>query len=396
MRLKSPEISKDTFIEILQDAKIIQADELLIFQTLHSLDKQEASATEIATILGWKSKSVLIGKIVGLGNRVMKKYRIKPRQLEDGTYTVWDFFFTGYKKGSFFIYRLRPELKEALEESSLTANKIPLSTQNAFLFTWNPSKWEWYDIEEKIEEITNAGKCIKEWSCISHTKVKPGDRAFLARVGSNPRGIIGSGTIISHSFLGDHWEDNEKSIYFVSIEFDVLLNPGEEPILTVDNLNSGNLVLQSWTPQSSGIAIKQEAKSELEEAWFEFLTTQNIRRNPFVEDLISATSFVEGASSQIVQTRYERNPYARSACLSHYGFTCCVCSFNFEKVYGSIGYKFIHVHHLTQISKVKQQYRVDPIKDLRPVCPNCHSMLHRQVPALTIDELKIMIQGTSY
>jgi len=110
-----------------------------------------------------------------------------------------------------------------------------------------------------------------------------------------------------------------------------------------------------------------------------------------VEDFASTTTFVEGASSQTVQTRYERNPHARNTCLSYYGYTCCVCAFNFEKVYGSIGYKFIHVHHLTQISTVKQEYNVDPIKDLRPVCPNCHAMLHKQIPALTIDELKSMI-----
>ena len=31
---------------------------------------------------------------------------------------------------------------------------------------------------------------------------------------------------------------------------------------------------------------------------------------------------------------------------------------------------------------------MDPIKDLRPVCPNCHAMLHRAVPALSIDDIR--------
>ena len=31
---------------------------------------------------------------------------------------------------------------------------------------------------------------------------------------------------------------------------------------------------------------------------------------------------------------------------------------------------------------------VDPVKDLRPVCPNCHAMLHKQTPALNIEKLK--------
>jgi 5-methylcytosine-specific restriction protein A len=40
------------------------------------------------------------------------------------------------------------------------------------------------------------------------------------------------------------------------------------------------------------------------------------------------------------------------------------------------------------ISDVGEEYVVDPIRDLTPVCPNCHAMLHRQTPPLTIEELK--------
>ena len=65
-----------------------------------------------------------------------------------------------------------------------------------------------------------------------------------------------------------------------------------------------------------------------------------------------------------------------------------VCDFNFEKVYGSIGYQFIHVHHLNPMATNKQENKVNPIDDLRPVCPNCHSMLHKDNPPLTIEELK--------
>ncbi len=36
-----------------------------------------------------------------------------------------------------------------------------------------------------------------------------------------------------------------------------------------------------------------------------------------------------------------------------------------------MGEGFIHVHHLKPLSEVGYEYRVDPIRDLRPVCPNC-------------------------
>ena len=68
-----------------------------------------------------------------------------------------------------------------------------------------------------------------------------------------------------------------------------------------------------------------------------------------------------------------------------------VCNFNFEKTYGDIGKGFIHVHHLNQISTIGEGYQINPIEDLRPVCPNCHAMLHQKNPPYPIDELKEMI-----
>ncbi|MDB9470225.1 hypothetical protein PN480_18680 [Dolichospermum circinale CS-1225] len=40
-----------------------------------------------------------------------------------------------------------------------------------------------------------------------------------------------------------------------------------------------------------------------------------------------------------------------------------------------------------------EEYEVDPIKDLRPVCPNCHAMIHRRLPPLSIDEIKSIISS---
>ena len=394
----SPHLTKDTFVEILQNNDFVQPDDLLIFQTIYSLDKQEASATDLARLIGWPDKGAVVGRLVGLGKRILKKYGIQQREREDGSKAFWDFFFSGYYKGTYFIYQLKPELKEALEECGLTENIKPISLQNAYLFVWNPNKWsQWTDpnnepyIEKNIEELKNTGKVTLMWSCRSHKSIRPGDRAFLAKVGSIPRGIFGSGKVVSEPFLSQHWSGADKDVPRVLIEFDVLLNPKKDPILTIDNLVKGNLAKQQWTPQSSGITIRHEALNELEEVWFEFLRTQEIRYNPFSETTDTKQTYVEGAATQVTQTRYERNVFARNECLKHYGYSCSVCEFNFEKFYGNLGYKFIHVHHLTQVATIKQEYKVDPMQDLRPVCPNCHSMLHKQNPPLTIDELKSMI-----
>jgi len=86
----------------------------------------------------------------------------------------------------------------------------------------------------------------------------------------------------------------------------------------------------------------------------------------------------EGSKKTITVNTYERNPKARLNCINKYGVNCIVCGFNFEKTYGERGKEFIHVHHLVAVSDIGDEYVVDPIKDLRPVCPNCHAMLHRK------------------
>lgn len=103
----------------------------------------------------------------------------------------------------------------------------------------------------------------------------------------------------------------------------------------------------------------------------------------------------EGIKRTITVNSYERNSKARQLCVKHWKAICAVCSFDFEKTYGEIGKGFIHVHHLTPVSQIGKAYQIDPINDLIPVCPNCHSMLHKQEPPLTIDELKSLLKTTN-
>jgi hypothetical protein len=51
------------------------------------------------------------------------------------------------------------------------------------------------------------------------------------------------------------------------------------------------------------------------------------------------------------------------------------------------GAGFIHVHHRKPLALIGRSYAVNPVKDLVPVCPNCHAMLHTQNPPLSVEEL---------
>jgi predicted HNH restriction endonuclease len=107
----------------------------------------------------------------------------------------------------------------------------------------------------------------------------------------------------------------------------------------------------------------------------------------------SGDDISEGARTRMWVNRFERDPRARQLCIDKFGHACLVCGFDFRKTYGDIGTEFIHVHHLIPLPKIGKQYKVNPEKDLRPVCPNCHAMLHRGNPLLSIEELKSRINA---
>ena len=109
-------------------------------------------------------------------------------------------------------------------------------------------------------------------------------------------------------------------------------------------------------------------------------------------DEVEGGGHTEGATKQVSVNAYERSAKARSECISYYGAICYVCDFDFSEVYGKeLGAGFIHIHHLVDISSIGKEYIVNPREDLRPLCPNCHAMVHKRKPAMHQDELKKVI-----
>lgn len=113
----------------------------------------------------------------------------------------------------------------------------------------------------------------------------------------------------------------------------------------------------------------------------------------FQEEFGVGKPLVEGASFTVQVSAFERNPVARDKCIKHYGTSCAVCGFNFRAIYGSAADGYVHVHHLKPLASIGEEYIIDPIKDLRPVCPNCHAVIHLRQPPYSIDEVKTMLQG---
>lgn len=127
--------------------------------------------------------------------------------------------------------------------------------------------------------------------------------------------------------------------------------------------------------------------------YIETYFTDNYQIDFFPDTVKEGETEYEGAKKSVIVNKYERSSKARENAVNFHGLNCLVCGLNFQVMYGKIGEDFIHIHHMVPIHGIGKNYKIDFKKDLIPVCPNCHAMLHRKLNGKepTIEELKQMI-----
>jgi 5-methylcytosine-specific restriction protein A len=249
----------------------------------------------------------------------------------------------------------------------------------------SPSDWE--NLPELTKTIQEGNSKPIRWSCGKSKLLQKGDRVFLIKLGKKPKGLFASGYIVQNAYEDFHWEyekaKNGERSCFVKVKLDTLMNPyqGDE-ILSRELLNNPPFSKMHWDTQMSGIRIPDDIATQLEVLWSSFKNSVTFSFPEEVEE--EQGEILEGAVRQVIINAYERNPEARRKCINHYGAKCVICEFDFFKKYGEIGKGFIHVYHLKQISEIGKTYQVDPVKDLRPVCPNCHAIIHKRRPPYTM------------
>ena len=274
--------------------------------------------------------------------------------------------------------------------SSLCSSCNPV--QDAFLMVWNPKNYHWNDLSEEIAQVEAGQNVTGNWSCGSSRSIPAGSRFFLMKVGDEGRGVIGCGTILSNPFPDEHWDEEKasagKEAWYVQLSFEVL---AETPFISWQEMESDSLRPLRKQLQGSGTRIPHESITVLEGLLHERVEPSS---HDFPDEVppSEARALKEGAKRSVVVNQYERDARARRLCIRHYSSICQACGFDFEQVYGPHGAGFIHVHHLKPISEIGEEYEVDPITDLRPVCPNCHAMLHKGGNTISIAELTAMLR----
>lgn len=84
----------------------------------------------------------------------------------------------------------------------------------------------------------------------------------------------------------------------------------------------------------------------------------------------------------------------RNIVLAENGFLKCeACNFDFFDVYGEAGKEFCEIHHLIPLHKCDGVIKTE-LSDLAVVCSNCHRILHRAKPMLSLENLKEILERT--
>lgn len=162
-------------------------------------------------------------------------------------------------------------------------------------------------------------------------------------------------------------------------DFSVFIDQNKiEDVITVKEENIGNLKVELY----SNLIDLDNVEFVFKRA-FDLAIPILLLIFPYIEEI---SGEMEGDIQEVVSNKYERSKKNRLLCLSFFGYSCQGCLVNLEDKYGSIAKNFIHVHHVNPISTTGV-VSVNPFVDLIPLCPNCHSIVHKTNPPLSINEL---------
>lgn len=261
-----------------------------------------------------------------------------------------------------------------------------------YLFVWNPKhRHRWNNLDQEIEQLGITGRADSNWTTGNRENLPSGSRFFFIRLGRQPKGIMGSGVTSSEPYSKRHWDPNRPAerVPSVDLAFDFL---SREVLVTWSELQEPPFSSFNWAARSSGQRIPEKVAAALEEMW-EKRTGATIPAS--ARQIVGDSLLPEGAKKWVVMNAYERNPIARQKCIAHYGTRCKVCDVDLQARFGPIAKGFIHVHHIVPLAKIGKAYVVDPVKDLTPVCPTCHAILHRKRKPLSVSKARSLLKKYS-
>ena len=227
-----------------------------------------------------------------------------------------------------------------------------------------------------------------------------------------------------------HSKAYEEMLYFLILEWGrkddiyLVIFPSNRsgPLIEIHNLEVADLRIPTFKWKYS--PSKHDGRNKARKTYFQkhFISTDvNINFPPdvsstpqFIDEIFQLVenrlradelsthkptdreSFPEGKEYEKQHRAHERSSKLITLAKEKYRkekrkLLCQICGFNFEQTYGVVGSGFIEAHHTVPVSDLKKEFETK-ISDIVLVCSNCHSMLHRRRPWLSIKELTKLLK----
>ncbi|MEB2492941.1 HNH endonuclease [Peribacillus frigoritolerans] len=199
--------------------------------------------------------------------------------------------------------------------------------------------------------------------------------------------VLKNHQIIKSDYVYDR---NHKNLLTPAKEMGISLLLEYVPSVSIDDVT----MVHYKQDRPNADAWQNEKAEVLQDLFDRYKALQNEQLETVSNDIESELAedddyYQDGAVRYYYGKRYERNPINRQKAIEIHGLSCMACGFNFEEVYGEHGKDFIEVHHVKQLSTLKEEMDINPAEDLVTLCSNCHRMVHRSRDnVLSIEELK--------
>ncbi|WP_323930278.1 McrB family protein [Aeromonas veronii] len=134
-----------------------------------------------------------------------------------------------------------------------------------YLLTWNPDQFSTGGDGSQAGLLNYREGDEIRWSCRSK-QPQFGDTVYLIRLGKEPRGIIAKGVVTQAPFSDSDWKDANLERSYIKFQLQELRQSCQAGLLPMLLLKAA-LPGQTWSSQTSGIAIKPDVTAMLADMW---------------------------------------------------------------------------------------------------------------------------------
>lgn len=423
---------KTAFVETIETiTPNLSATDRQVLEALLQSPNHSASAGELRATLGLSAVVQVNGAMGRIGRKVHAHFGAHPDGLNSGEFEWWTVIATGLPTSDRgFVWQLRDEAVTGLIACGYSAsikslpNEIKKRIPQFWTAHWQNSLW---NLKSNLEDapIQASGSGVFEDRgvavgdvlyiiSVSAGHLLLGGRMEIAQIVSRDTAVQVLGN--DNLYDANQWAINAdggsplqlrrrlaptltKKLLFYRAD-------GTRGLAFIDDENLDNQAtrgLGKLTPESARFLDSIITLTDTMPRIGELLTVTDDMLNAQIQTIVqpvdlqnsapvdSDLPMFEAQLSTVELTLTRRNSEAREACIAKHGWNCAVCEINFEQTYGSIGKDYIHVHHIEPLAYANGIREVNPVTDLIPICPNCHAMVHRTDPPMSISALRTLL-----